>query len=141
MKLIHKQFATDWSKYIKLTKKQYDKPRKLTEEQLKKLKNIYKPGELVLYYCGDIQRENRKWHQRWSGPWSILERVDARTVIISDQKEDVKRRASIDRIKYYHADLYYELDEYNKIMFDRIDSNDRDLKLKQKSRYKYVWKP
>ena len=109
---------------MKLTKLEYDKKFNIDKKILKNL-NIFKPGEKVMYYIGDRQVSNLKWRQRWSGPWTILQRLNDRTLIISDSKDDVSRRVTIDRVKIYNNKEYICENEYNKKMRKRIKFNDK----------------
>ena len=78
-----------------------------------------------MYYIGDRQVANRKWRQRWSGPWTILQRLNDRTLIISDNKEDISRRVTIDRVKIYVENEYLNENNYNKMIEDRLKQKKR----------------
>ena len=113
------QFNHDWSEYARITKKEYDQRYQVTRKLPQQLKK-YKVGIDVVYYSGDKQEPNRKWRQRWQGPFEIIKRLDDRTVIIADG-DGTACPVSIDRIKVYNSDEYYSLRDYNLLVKKRLD--------------------
>ena len=103
-----------------LTKKQYDKHYKT----LQKLKYNYKkfnPGTKILYFCGDKPvPHSKKWVQRWNGPFTIVKRLNDHSVVIMDENDGASRRVSVDRIKVFENNQHYQIDEYVKLMTNRV---------------------
>ena len=111
---IWKQFNRDWSEYARITKKEYDQKYRVEKKLESQLKR-YKVGVQFVYYCGDKQEANRKWRQRWQGPFEIVKRLDKRTVVIADT-DGTTCPVSVDRIKVFNSEEYYSIREYNEIM-------------------------
>ena len=113
------QFNHQWSEYSKITKKEYDtryQVQKKLPEQLKR----FKVGVKIVYYSGDKQESNRKWRQRWQGPFEIIKRIDTRTIVIADG-DGTTCPVSIDRVKVFNRDEYYSLSEYNEMIRKRLN--------------------
>ena len=76
-----------------------------------------------------------------------FERIDSRTMLISDKKDGISRRVTIDRLKPFIPSENYTLSEFNKLYTDQVQFNYRDLQkahlqyTKPKAKYKYVYKP
>ena len=113
------QFNHDWSEYTRITKKEYDQKYDVSRKLPEQLKR-FKVGVQIVYYTGDKQEPNRKWRQRWQGPFEIIKRLDDRTVIIADG-DGTACPVSIDRIKVYNSDEYYSLRDYNLLVKKRLD--------------------
>ena len=111
-----------WKEYMKVTKQAYDEKYNIDKKQ-KVNKQIYKVGNKVVYYVGDQQLPNKKWRQRWTGPWNIYEVLDERTIYIGKEDDIKLYRAGIDRCKIYHEREYYKYDTFEMEMKDRIFSN------------------
>ena len=60
----------------------------------------YSNGQRVLYYIGPQPGINGKWHQRWTGPWTITRGDGIHHVIISNKKGKTCK-VSIDRLKIF----------------------------------------
>ena len=120
LKIIQEKFSIDWKNYTHITKKQYDKHYKT----LQKLKYNYKkfnPGTKILYFCGDKPvSHSKKWVQRWNGPFTIVKRLNDRSVVIMDDIDGASRRVSVDRIKVFENDKHYQIDEYVRLMTNRV---------------------
>jgi hypothetical protein len=78
---LHKIYKSDWEKYSLITKRYYDKEYNISEEKIEILNKRFKIGSKVVYYISDKEVELRKWRQRWTGPWKIIDRPDTRTAI------------------------------------------------------------
>ena len=117
---IREIFKKDWENYQFATKKIYNKKYNIYEYKIKKNNAIFNQGKYVLYSIGDIQIANRKWRQRWSGPWKILERTDDRTAIIADSKVGLTKRVSINRLKLFDSSRFMTMKYYNDYYRKRI---------------------
>ena len=106
---------------MNITKQNYNKKYKIYKKHKKKIQ--FKPGVKILYFIKDISVKNHKWKQKWSGPWKILQRLDDRTLIITDPVDNIIERVSIDRCKIFKNDKHFTLDRYYKMMKDRIKMN------------------
>jgi hypothetical protein len=124
---LHKIYKSDWEKYSLITKRYYDKKYNISEEKIEVLNKRFKIGSKVVYYIGDKEVELRKWRQRWTGPWNIIDRPDTRTAIITGNKGG-QFRASIDRLKLYNNELYEKFNEN----FKELELKNKDIKLLKK---------
>ena len=118
LQFVWKQFSRDWSEYAKITKKDYDN-RYNVERKLDRNLKQFKPGVEIVYYCGDKQETNRKWRQRWTGPWEVMKRLNEATIVIADS-DGITCPVSVDRVKLYKQDEYYSLKEYNEMLEKRL---------------------
>ena len=118
LKFIQNKFGNDWNNYMKITKQAYDKKYNINEKLVRNIKSFV-PGIEVMYFIQNKALPNYKWRQKWSGPWLILKRLDDRTLIISDKKEDISRRVSLDRCKIYNKDEYYTIKEYKNLIKEK----------------------
>ena len=125
LEFMRKQYTNDWKNYTWLTKQYYDKKNKIATKNESEMKKI-QIGTKVLYYVGDISRPQSKWQQKWTGPWKVISKLDDhRTLIISDQKDYLEKRVSIDRIKLFNEGKGMILNkEFEKEMKSKIKYNE-----------------
>ena len=69
-------------------------------------------GKEILYYIGDKQVSNRKWRQRFTGPWLIDKVINEHSLIISDPTTGNQKRVSFDRIKLFNRDNYQNYNSF-----------------------------
>ena len=126
LQLIHKQYSNDWMKYMLETKRVYD-----TKNNVNKYKYnndlMYKPGSKVVYYVGDRQVVGKKWRQRWSGPWTICDKINDRTIIITNDDLSSRKTVSINRCKLYKNTEFENAKIYNRKIFNIVKLNKNKL--------------
>ena len=119
IKNINLQYRADWMKYTKETKKQFDNRYKVNDKQRRyRYKRQFAEGKEVLYFVGDRELPNRKWRQRWTGPWLIDKCLNDSTVIIGDHETGNQKRVSIDRLKPFNS---HTMEEYKRLMDSDIN--------------------
>ena len=134
LRTIHKHFKSQHATYMKITKETYDKKFDIpdySDEQRRQ----FVAGKQVLYYIGDVSVAMKKWKQKYSGPWRILQRLDNRTVVIVDPKDSVSMRVTIDRLKLYIVGETESWLEMNKLAESRIYTN---YQVKSPDKFKYT---
>ena len=85
-------------------------------------------GRKVLYYIGPQSGLNGKWHQRWTGPWTITSGAGTHKVKITDTK-GTNCDVSIDRLKLFkqkEMKNYMKWNEFEE-MLKRQQSSDLNL--------------
>ena len=119
IKLIHNKFKGDFDKYVKISKDIYDKKFKIFDKSNKDYKSFL-PGKSVLYFIGDINIDTKKWRQKWSGPWKIIEMMDNRSAIVGDPKDGATFKCSIDRLKLFATNNWYDFKTYKEQILNRV---------------------
>ena len=118
---IQSSYEADWKKYTRYSAVSYAKAHHIQAvKDLQTILNTYHVGDKVLYYIGDRQVAQRKWRQRWSGPWTISS-VDQKTgaIEITDGETVNSKHVSVDRIKHFNDgfdtisfEAFEKLEEY-----------------------------
>ena len=90
-------------------KKAYDK---------NKNNDNYKINDKVLYYIGDRNSHSRKLRHRWTGPFTISQRINENTVEITTAKPNEKLEVHTSRLKKWNTrdNDYWKLDEYEQLV-------------------------
>ena len=124
LKILKAKYKSDWSKYTRLSKKQYDKRYNLLPKRDANDKIIphshafgyepvskFKKGMNVLYYVGPHKGLNGKWRQMWTGPWQIASEPDDIHIQIID-KDGKMREVSVDRLKTFKSNDYKDTESW-----------------------------
>ena len=85
-----------------ITKNQYDYKYKLTFKTTELSRKLFQVGTKVLYFVGDRQVSQRKWRQRWTGPWMITTRTGDSYVTITDTENNTQKEVTLDRLKVFN---------------------------------------
>ena len=135
-RVIYDAYKTDWQKYTYQTRASYEKRYNINENTINRNNKSFVVGTKVLYFVGDKQIANRKWLRRFTGPWTIVVKLNDGTVIIGDETTKIQKRVSINRLKIFkkrEMKLYHqefddkEYEQYNKELQDilfRTDEKD-----------------
>ena len=118
IKNINKLYRKDWQDYTLDSKKAYDKRYNIHKKRIARHSKLLAEGKEVLYFVGDKELPNKKWRQRWTGPWIVDQRLNDSTLIIGDPNTGNQKRVSIDRLKPFTT---HSMNEYMKLMDNDMD--------------------
>ena len=123
LKILRNMYDRDRNKYIKIMKKSYDKSKE---------DDKFNINDKILYYIGDRNSNSRKLKHRWTGPFTIINRINHNTIEITTNKKDETMAVHTSRVKKWRSrdNEYWNIDKYEKLVLDGTitdEINDTDL--------------
>ena len=132
LKILHQNKLKKMDKYIKIYKGYYDFDKK--DDKL----NI---NDKVLYFLGNNKnRKDTKLRAQFSGPFTIIKRINSNVVRIQDNKTKHTMAAHTSMLKKYKQSEYISQTEYNK-KYNKPETAAKSNPNKNQKRGKNKFKP
>ena len=108
---MHSISETNWKDVTWLSAKSYDARNKITPSKIARNLKRFKVGSEILYFIGDKQVSQRKWKEKWTGPWIVSKHLNKSTLIITDPTTGNQKRVSFDRIKQFNKQEFIKYED------------------------------
>ena len=108
LKIINSQFDDKKAKYIIIMKRNFDK----NKTQI--VSDKFAVGDNVAYYVGDRANTTRKLRQRFTGPWTITEKINENTYKIMNKDLKETMCCHVQMLKKYHKQNFTPLIQYER---------------------------